>query len=205
MARPRMPPAPVTPLDADRQEQQKVVAEQTLERIHQLRGQTRDRAGKIKRAKLKAAVLACRWEGFNPQETSEILGVTLGVVRSALMSLRKGAEMDQQISKLDELIVPLAVDNIATMVMRGDKDATFKVLDGRGVFRTHKSIDAQVTRRTLSLRIDMTVPAHLAGQPLPQAKLGAIHGAVSKEAQEVIDGQLVNDAPIDRTGVIESL
>ena len=205
MARPRMPPAPLSPLDVDREEQRQVVAAQTLQRIQVLRGQTRDKDGRIKRAKLKAAVLACRFEGFNPQETSEILGVTAGVVRGALMSLRKHAAMDDQINKLDELIVPLAVDNIANMVMKGDKDATFKVLDGRGVFRTHKSIDAQVTRRTLSMKIEMTVPAHLTGLPLPVAKQGAIHGAVSREAQEAIDGEVISDAPIDRTGTIEPL
>src|SRR3990167_4547546 len=106
----------IKPLEADIRAMQERAVTATLERIRAIQTETRDRDGRIKRAKFKAAVLALRWEGFDPRSTAEVLGCPQGAVERALMQLRKDASLDQQITRVDQLIVPLAVDNIA----RGD-------------------------------------------------------------------------------------
>jgi hypothetical protein len=146
----------------------------TLERIKAIQTETRDASGKIKRAKLKASVLALRWEGFSPRDTARILGISQGVVELALLQLRKDASLDDQIARIDQAIIPLAVDNLARGVIAGDKEYTLRVLDGRGLLRSFKSTDANITKRNLTLTVIATMPP---GQTvLPSAKPGGVMG-----------------------------
>lgn len=155
-------------------QEQAVVA--TLEKIRQIQTETRDATGKIKRAKFKAAVLTLRWEGFNPRDTARVLGVSEGVVNHALLQLRKDASLDDQITRVDTLIVPLAVDNLARGILAGDKEYTLRVLDGRGVFRAHKSVEGNITKRNLTLSIVTTMPAAVPAGQVPTVKPGGVMG-----------------------------
>jgi hypothetical protein len=174
------PPAasPYAPF-ADLQRQGAIAsAAETLEAIKATQTRTHDARGRIRHAKFKAAVLALRYEGFTPKDTAEILGVGIQRVTTALTDLRADAKIEDQIARIDDLVVPLAVDNVARGVMDGDKDYTLRVMDGRGLFRTHKSLDVQSRKQVLILKIETTMPDHLAGapdRPLPRA--GSIVGA----------------------------
>lgn len=173
-------PADLKPLeDAVRANQAKAV-EATLERIRDIQTEVYDRRGKIKRAKIKAAVLALRWEGFGPDETARILGVSRGTVDLALMQMRKAASLDDEIKRVDELIVPIAVDNLAKGVINGDKEYTLRVLDGRGVLRSFKSSEATVTRRDLKLHVVTTLPPHHQ-DAIPTVKANGVFGVPKRD------------------------
>lgn len=166
-------------------------ARATLDDIAAIQTTTRTKTGKIKRAKFKAACLALRWEGFSPTETAQTLGVSINRVRNALSELRKTAAIDHQLDRLDQIAVPLAVDNVVRGVMDGDKDYTRDVLNGRGVYRTHKSIEAQVRQTTLRMEIGVTLPSLTPGAEagtLPAIRPG---GVLAAPNLPVLDGVLV--------------
>lgn len=148
------------PLAVDIRKAQETAVTETLQTIKRIQTETRDRDGKIRRAKFKAGVLALRWEGFSPTETAKILGVSQGSVERALLQLRKDASLDEQIKRIDQLVVPLAVDNLARGVLKGDKEYTLRVLDGRGVLRSFKSVDQKIEKRNLTLHIKTELPPH---------------------------------------------
>jgi predicted transcriptional regulator len=161
-------------------------ADEELIHLATTQGSIRDRTGKIKRAKFHAAVLALRWEGFSPKQTAEILGCSHARVSDALLRLREAASMDDQIDRIDQLIVPLAVDNLARGVMDGDRAYTLKVLDGRGVFRTHKSVEGTIKKHVLIMTVKTEMPAHLSPDSIPMPAAGSIIGAPLLPAPRVI-------------------
>lgn len=173
-------PVGSTPIEQESRSLLEAEARQTLDRVREIQTTTRDRTGKIKRAKFKSAVLSLRWEGFGPLETAQVLGVSLGRVRNALNELRRSASLDKELDRLDQIAVPLAVDNVIRGVMDGDKDYTRDVLNGRGVYRTHKSIEAQVRQTVLRMDIAVTMPelpVDRNGAQLPQVRPGGVIGA----------------------------
>ena len=140
-------------------------------------GAAADRKGRIRRAKFFAAVLALRLQGFSMQDSAEILGCSKARIRFALEACRQDATIDSQLDRLDKIAVPCAVDNVVTGVQNGDKEYTLKVLDGRGVFRTHRSIDAHVKRTTLELKVITVTAVPPPGQSLPVSRPGSAVGA----------------------------
>lgn len=176
----------------------------TVDHIRKIQTSTRDRNGRIKRAKFKAAVLALRWEGFKPKETAEILGASIDQVEWALKQMREDASIDSQLDRLDQIIVPLALDNVVRGVLDGDKEYTLKVLDGRGVFRSYKSVDAQVRKTVLKLEIKTTMPAHLAPDSIPMPNQGAIVGT-PWEPKIVGAASTVPVQPVGKPVVVEDL
>lgn len=150
--------------------------EEQLKHIGKIQSAIRDKDGKIKRAKFHAAVLALRWEGYGPRESAEILGCSFDKVDAALLRMREAASIEDQLIRLDTLIVPLAVDNVARGVMNGDRQYTLKVLDGRGVFRTHKSSESHVKKTIAILKIQTTMPDHIGAGHIPMPIAGAIVG-----------------------------
>jgi hypothetical protein len=142
-----------------------------------VQGSIRGKDGRIKKAKFHAAVLALRWEGFTPKETAEILGCSHGRVDNALLRMRESAELDDQIKRIEQQIVPLAVDNVAQGVLKGDRVYTLKVLEGRGVFRTHKSVEGEIKKTILHLKIITEMPKHLGPDAIPMPVVGSIVGA----------------------------
>lgn len=154
-------------------------AKATAEELKRTIRSTRDRAGRIRQAKFTAAVLALRLEGFTKaSEIAKILGCSVQQVSGALHRVRKDATIDQQLDRLDQIAVPLAVDNVIEGIANKDKTYTLRLMDGRGLFRVHKSIDAQVKQTVITMRVNMTIPKHLApGSPLPTVKAGTVVGA----------------------------
>lgn len=168
---------PYKPLaDEQRKGMEKAVNAQ-LEHLAKTQAAIRGNDGKIKRAKFHAAVLALRWEGYGPRETAEILGCSFDKVDAALLRMREAATIEDQLIRLDNLIVPLAVDNVARGVMNGDRQYTLKVLDGRGVFRTHKSQETHVKKTIAILKVQTTMPAHISGASIPMPIPGSVVGA----------------------------
>lgn len=164
--------------DADTQARLVKAARETAKELKATVRQTRDRAGRIRQAKFIAAVLALRLQGFKkPAEIAQIIGCSVQQVTGALQRVRTDATIDQQLDRLDQIAVPLAIDNVIEGIINGDKHYTTRLMEGRGLYRVHKSVEAQVKQTVLRMEIKMTVPPHLEGKPLPMAKQGAIVGA----------------------------
>lgn len=152
-------------------------ANETLARIERTQSRFRNAAGKIRRGKFIGAVLGLRYEGFTPKEIAELLGVSHQQVTYALLSLRKDADLDNQVSRLNQIAVPLAMDNVVRGVMNADKDYTLKVLDGAGVFKSHKAVQSEIKKTVTVLTVQLAMPPHLIGKPLPLPRAGQIVGA----------------------------
>jgi predicted transcriptional regulator len=153
-------------------EQQIHAADETIELLAKTIRSTRTVDGKIRRAKVVAAVLALRMEGFTVDQSARLLGLTKHQVSHALEVIRKDGTISGQMDRLDAIAVALAVDNVIQGVKNGDKDYTLKVLEGRGVFRTHKSVEEKSTQTVMTLTVSME------GVPLvpPEVKAGSIVG-----------------------------
>lgn len=172
-------PTEAAALDGVKRDEALKAARATAAELKETIRGTRDRKGRIRQAKFVAAVLALRFEGFREHgEIAQILGCSVQQVSGALMRVRRDATIDQQLDRIDQIAVPLATDNVIDGIARGDKTYTLRVMDGRGLFRVHKSIDAQIKKTVITLRVDMTPPKHLPPDaPLPGPKPGSIVGA----------------------------
>lgn len=149
--------------------------ERMLVQFRKMRDRLRTPDGKIRRAKLIGAVIGLHLEGFKRPEIAAILGVTPMVVTKAMRRARENATVADLLKKLDEETLPIAVDNVHQAVADGDLRMSQKVLEGRGIYRTHKSIDAQVTNTKVEIKLVTMLPASLApGALLPLPKAGAI-------------------------------
>lgn len=165
---------------------------QELDAIAATQKDSRDETGQLKEAHLLAQVLALRLYGHGPADTAAIMGVPTSRVMSLLHRVRREADIESQLQRIDAIAVPLAVDNIVRGVILGDKDYTLELARGRGLFKTHASVKQETTITDVTISIDAKVPAHLSGQPLPQPKPGAIVGAAaSAPAPRIIEGELV--------------
>lgn len=158
-------------------EQRIVAAVETLEEIQRVQSQTRNRHGKLRRAKFIGAVLGLRYEGFTPKQIAETLGCSHQQVTRALTQVRKDANLDAQVKRLNDLAVPLAMDNAIRGVIEGDKEYTLRVLDGAGIFRTHQTVKGEIKQTIQQLSVVLEIPAHLQGKELPMPKPGSIVGA----------------------------
>lgn len=193
---------PSTELGAFRREQAETSTRESLEELKTLHKKTRGRDGRIRRARFLSSVLALRLQGFKPKQTADVLGVSLQQVTNALMTVRQDHDIDALLERIDSVILPMAVDNAATGVMEGDKDYTLEMLRGRGILRTHKSIDAQVKKTVLTMQVVLTMPAHLEGKEPPMPRAGAIVGAPVDPSMlptlppaEVLEGVIVKTMP----------
>lgn len=149
--------------------------ERTLAQFKKMRARVRTPEGKIRRGKLIGAVIGLQLEGFKRAEIAAIIGVTPMVVTKALRLARENSTIADLLKKLDEETLPIAVDNIHQAVADGDLKMSQKIADGRGIFRTHKSIEAQITQTKIEIRLVTQMPAALAhGAALPVVKPGAI-------------------------------
>lgn len=169
-------PSVYAPIGDYKRAQMVETAERTLAELKKTVDETRDRTGRIRKAKLVAAVLALRWQGFTPKQSAEILGCSQQAVVGALTIARKDSTISEQIDRIEKLGIPLAVDNALRGVMNGDKEYSLRMLDGRGVFRTHKSVEAdiRVTKLEMSIRVELAdgVPSGDAAQIRPGSIVG---------------------------------
>lgn len=168
---------PYAPLDEFQRETAKEAVQEQISHLGRVQSSIRSRDGRIKKAKFHAAVLALRWEGFSPKETAEILGCSHGRVDAALLRMREAASIDEQLDRIDQTLVPLAVDNLARGVLEGDKGYTMKVLEGRGLFRSHKQVEGVIRKTVLHLKVTTEMPKHLGPDAIPLPAPGSIVGA----------------------------
>lgn len=162
-------PDPAHPLDEGIQQSR----QQTVDELIKSRKRVWNTKGRLRRARFRTEVEMLRLEGFSPVDTAQILGCSRQQVSAALKWVRDNADMPSQLERLDKLGIPLAVDNALIGIENGDKEYTLRLLDGRGIFRTHKSIESQVTQKVLMLQIQVTDARTMESEP---ARPGAIVG-----------------------------
>ena len=145
-----------------KEEQRKQRRQQALdleqETIDRMAKSAKSPNGQIRKAKMVAAVMALRMQGMKRGEIAGHLGINPMTVSKLLQSIRKNHEASAQLLRLDQIGIPLAIDNVLTGLEEGDKDYTQDLMKGRGLYRTHKSIDAQVTKTVLEMKIIVTDP-----------------------------------------------
>lgn len=173
-----------------------ITANETLARIERTQSKFRNAAGKIRRGKFIGAVLGLRYEGFSPKEIAELLGVSHQQVTYALTAIREDASLDEQVQRLNQVAVPLAMDNVVRGVMNGDKEYTLKVMDGAGVFKSHKAIQGEIKKTITHLVVQLALPQHLIGKELPMPKPGQVVGAptiaVGLPPAHILEGMVIN-------------
>jgi hypothetical protein len=150
-----------------------------LDYVKELQASVRNRKGRIKKAKFKAAVLALRWENFTIAQTADILGESVGAVESALRGLRAAAELDDHIKTIDHEILPIAVDNLARAVLDGNVGVSERIARGRGLLRTFKQVESSITKRTMKLTIDVKMTAPDGSLLSNVVRAGTIVGAAA--------------------------
>jgi len=154
------------------------VKAQASEEVARLKAQyakIRTPEGKLRRARFIGAVLGLKFEKYSIQQIAAILGVSQPRVLEALRQVRADATIADQLKRIDEQILPIVVDNIERAVLEGDLRTSMKIADGRGIFRTHKSIEAQITEQRIDIRLVVNRPAHMdPNTPLPPVKPGSI-------------------------------
>jgi hypothetical protein len=123
-------------------------------------------------------VLALTLSGWSPGQIAAKLRCTPASVRQTQYLLRQDAKLDDEVARvMDAKLVPLAVENLGTLLAAGDKDATFKTLEGRGVFRKDVKVDANETLRAFHVHFE--VPAT---GPVPTVVPGAIVATPNTDA-----------------------
>jgi hypothetical protein len=65
--------------------------------------------------------------------------MTRGSVATALYGIRQRGQLQDTERRLDQGVVPAAVEQMQRMVEAGDKEAVLAVLKGRGVFKSHQA------------------------------------------------------------------
>lgn len=160
-----------------RQQRQQQAVDDTQTEIDRLAKRIKNPQGTIRRAKFIAGVLALRMQKYSKAEIAGHLGVSESSVARALVAIRDNSAASDQLMRLDQIGIPLAVDNVLNGLVDGDKDYTQDLLKGRGMYRTHKSIDAQVTKTVLEMKIIVTDPRPEMIAGSAPARPGSIVGA----------------------------
>lgn len=123
-------------------------------------------------------LVALRDSGMSYRQMATALGLSsadgLRVSVSKARKKLKAVALTYQTAcdRLDQEIVPLAVERLAGMVQAGVPEAVFRTLDGRGIFRQHRSGDAQAPPSLPNLSITFQTVANS-----PTIAAGAIVGA----------------------------
>lgn len=178
-------------LTDDQREALGLAAVRELDSIAATQAETRDAAGTLREAHLVAQVLALRLYGYSPSDTAEVLGVPPSRVASLLQRVRRDADVEAQLKRLDAVAVPLAVDNIIRGIIAGDKDYTLEMAKGRGLFKTHAAIKQETEIREVKISIEAKMPEHYNGQP-PSMKPGAVVSAAAPAPKPADDGEIVD-------------
>lgn len=80
--------------------------------------------------------IALRLQGMSEKEIAKKVELPVETVRQYLFKARKKAKLLDVAPLLDQMAVPMAVDNLIEGIGNGDKDYTLAVLKGRGAFAT---------------------------------------------------------------------
>jgi hypothetical protein len=129
-------------------------------------------------------VLALRLEGYTYEEIEAKTGLSKDQVRYACRKARQAGKLRDVIDLIDNEAVPQAVENLLTLLRDKDKDATFKILDGRGVFRrfnNNKSEGGPGATGIPPLQINIIAPN---GRDLPNVIVNSEKGSIVGTAYE---------------------
>ena len=173
-------PAEYDPADAAREREAlaELSVEETAETNAARAARIRHKkTGKIRRAKFLMAVDVLSMEGLSVKEIAETLGVSYQQVSAARLRLRNNADMESQTKRLDDIAVPLAVDNVIIGVKNGSQFYTDRVMSGRGLYRTHKSVETTEKFVPLDMTIRVEMPDHVTLNLVPGVRPGAVVGA----------------------------
>jgi len=118
---------------------------------------------------LQAAVVALRIKGMTIGEIATATGIDAKVIRRALYEAKQNAPVADLDVLIDARGLPQAVDNMLDLLDRGDKEATFEVLRGRGVLRTHQAVRHEGGTGNLTLNVAFNLPANAKAEPISVA------------------------------------
>lgn len=91
------------------------------------------------KARLKAtALLILKQQGHTRREIGRMLGMTANAVRVALSRARAAGKINELRGILENDSLALAIDSLNHHLLKKDKDATFKTLEGLGHFRSYQ-------------------------------------------------------------------
>lgn len=123
-------------------------------------------------------VAALKAQGYSRAQIAKATGLSLSAVAWTLRRARErkllADGMVEAVQELDQEAVPLAVEGLLRLLRKADKDAVFKTLDGRGLFKTHAAKDdggGPAALPQLHINI-LNAPAHFD----PSQMTGTIHG-----------------------------
>lgn len=152
--------------------------------------------------KLTQEALALFTEGFSIGEIAEQMGVNPGTVTGWMTKHRRSVREGSIDAQLDEIAVPLAVENLTHGLLAGDKDYTLKTLEGRGVLKRHSDrgeLPPDLELPALIIRIEGTNPGGVALAAQPGAALVPGGHIVGTPALKQIEGKVVpNDEAPDK-------
>lgn len=132
-------------------------------------------------------VLALRLEGYNYVEIQKKTGLSTEQVRYACRRARQAGKLRDVIDLIDNEAVPQAVENLNDLLQKGDKEATFEVLKGRGAFRRYsndKQVGGIAATSIPALHINILTPA---GGEMPTVIVNSDRGAVIGTPREDAD------------------
>jgi hypothetical protein len=189
----RTPDAPVQPPQGDKDDLRTAIAREKSTATKKLtKAQLRSR-------KLTQQALARFTEGFSIHAIAEDMGVAPSTVTGWLTRHRRDVAEGSIDEQLDQIAVPLAVENLTHGLLAGDKDYTLKTLEGRGVFKRHSDkgdLPPDLELPALIIRIEGATPSHVSLAAEPGAALVPGGHIVGTPALKQIEGKVVaRDAP----------
>jgi hypothetical protein len=104
---------------------------------------------------IAARAVALRILGWTQKEIAAELCVKPESVREWLMLARRRAELLDVGPLLDDVALPLAVDNLIDGLRSGNERFTLATLQGRGAFSSHTKQESHTTAMTLDVRVEM--------------------------------------------------
>lgn len=107
----------------------------------------------VQRLRLTQSALALRAEGFSIPEIAEHLHVAPGTVTGWLSMHRRDMQVMDVDRMLEEIAVPLAVENLIHGLVAGDKAYTLDTLKGRGRLKRPKEGDDERPRELPVLKV----------------------------------------------------
>ncbi len=102
-----------------------------------------------------ARAVGLRILGYSIKDIAHELMVSQHAVRQWLTDARKRAELMDVAPLLDNVALPLAIDNLIDGLQNGDKKLTLATLKGRGAFTTHSKSENTNTNMQLEIHVEM--------------------------------------------------
>jgi hypothetical protein len=123
-------------------------------------------------SKVAAKAVALRILGHTQAEIAKELCVTARNVERWLIDARERAELLEVGPLLDQVALPLALDNLIDGLREGDQKYTLATLSGRGAFSAHSKSQATIQETRLEIQVvraagtdDVPMQSQIVGVP----------------------------------------